>query len=126
MSGLSVFDKVEDFRIPYNFVFRNCGHDVNWFGTYAEDISTALVHNRVGATMLSAPFVQFGTVDCCASEVGGMSAYYKTVDSTVRELQLFEYVPSAFQLRLSKDRKLSRSIIKEQSYPKIISDRYRR
>lgn len=132
-SGVKAFTNecIQKFRIPFNFVFRNCKYPVDWVSSYGEDIVTAVLMGKIGQVWLALPFIQIDMVSPGEAESGGMSATYKEYrkqDLFGFKLVAFDfmYLPSSVKLILHKHRKWLCTIIRNNAFPKIVSSSYRR
>lgn len=109
-------------RVAYNFVFRNTKHDVDWRGSYGEDLITACTSGIKGNIWMNIPTVQNDMVVQGKSS-GGMTELYKSQDSF--ELVQCEtmYCPTSMTAQYYKTRWYG-AVQRENTFPKIISSRH--
>ena len=127
IAGKSVFnpDIIAKFRTPYNFVFRNITKEVNWVSSFGEDIITAINSNKRGSLMWSIPYCQIDLTPPGSCADGGMSEVYKSI-STFKLCEYdFMYNPSSILLR-THGKVWNAQILKNQAFPKIVSDKYKK
>ena len=69
-SGTESFssENVQKYRVPYNFVFRNAKHKVDWMSWFGEDIITAVYYGRTGQLWTAMPYVQQEIVALASAE----------------------------------------------------------
>lgn len=124
LKGTSVFDKqvLCNNRVAYNFVFRNKAHEVDWRGSYGEDLITACTSSIVGNIWMNLPVIQNDMVVQGQSS-GGMTELYKSQDS----FQLVQcetmYCPTSMTAQYYKTRWYG-AVQRENTFPKIISSRH--
>ena len=125
IAGASVFDNVQKYRVPYNFVFRNSNHTINWVSSFGEDIITAMEYGKIGKKLQCIPYVQFATVTPGNGSDGGMSELYKTMSGYTLCFYDFMYNPSSIKLTINKSR-WNAQILKDYAFPKLVSESYKR
>ena len=124
LKGTQVFDPhvLCNNRVAYNFVFRNAKHEVDWRGSYGEDLITACISGIKGNIWMNIPTVQNDMVVQGKSS-GGMTELYKSQDSF--ELVQCEtmYCPTSMTAQYYKTRWYG-AVQRENTFPKIISSRH--
>lgn len=120
-SGAESFssDNIQKYRVPYNFVFRNAKHRVNWMSWFGEDIITAVYYGRIGQLWTALPYVQQEIV-ALATASGGMKDTYDNNSSIRLAMQNIMYLPTELQAYKYKDKYMA-SIKRENAFPKLIS-----
>ncbi len=125
-SGTESFenDNMQKYRVPYNFVFRNGKHKVDWMSWFGEDIITAVYYGRIGQLWTALPYVQQEIV-ALASADGGMKDTYDSNSSARLAMQNLMYLPTELKAYLYKG-KFMASIKRENAFPKIISSSFKK
>ena len=125
-SGTESFenDNMQKYRVPYNFVFRNGKHKVDWMSWFGEDIITAVYYGRIGQLWTALPYVQQEIV-ALASADGGMKDTYDGNSSARLAMQNLMYLPTELKAYLYKG-KFMASIKRENAFPKIISSSFKK
>jgi len=122
-------DSLSSFRIPYNFVFRNAKYKVEWKMMYGEDSIVPQEQNMLGNPTIAVPYVQFGAdpVGHVSKSVkdGGMSELYKKMSGFKLNTFLLMYYPSMYSFKEKSDNIVC-SFHRENAFPKIISNQYRK
>ena len=112
------------YRVPYNFVFRNTKHRIDWMSWFGEDIITAVMYNKRGYFMQDFPFVQ-QEIKPLAKEAGGMKDTYDNNSDIRLAMQNIMYLPS--ELKAFKYRgKYMASIKRDKAFPMLISSSYKK
>ena len=112
-------ENMQKYRVPYNFVFRNVKHEVNWMSWFGEDIITSVYYGRLGQIWTAIPYVQQEIVALATAD-GGMKDIYDG-NSTVRlAMQNVMYLPAELKAYLYKDKYMA-SIKRDNAFPKLIS-----
>lgn len=117
-------DNIQKYRVPYNFVFRNAKHRVDWMSWFGEDIITAVYYGRVGQLWTALPYVQQEIV-ALASASGGMKDTYDGNSSARLAMQNVMYLPAELKAYNYKGKYMA-SIKREASFPKIISSSFKK
>ena len=127
-AGASIFDndKVQTLRIPYNFTFRNTSIPVSWVSSYGEDVITDMIYSKVGQKWMVLPFVQFDCVAPGSGAEGGMADTYKSHSQFKLVMYDFMYLPASIKPLLHQGKKWVCGIQRTQSFPKIISESYKK
>lgn len=124
-TGIDSFsgENVQKYRVPYNFVFRNPKHRVDWMSWFGEDIITAVYYGRIGQLWTAIPYVQQEIVSLATADGGMKETYDKNSDIRLA-MQNVMYLPS--ELKAYKYRnKYMASIKRGNSFPKLVSSKYR-
>lgn len=124
-SGADSFssDNIQKYRVPYNFVFRNAKHRVDWMSWFGEDIITAVYYGRIGQLWTALPYVQQEIV-ALASASGGMKDTYDGNSSARLAMQNVMYLPAELKAYKYKGKYMA-SIKREVAFPKIISSSFK-
>lgn len=117
-------ENMQKYRVPYNFVFRNAKHRVDWMSWFGEDIITAVYYGRIGQLWTALPYVQQEIV-ALASASGGMKDTYDGNSSARLAMQNVMYLPAELKAYLYKG-KFMASIKREQAFPKLISSSFKK
>ena len=128
VAGRKVFESenIQKYRVPYNFIFRNADHKMEWVSSFGEDIITAMEYNKRGHKILDIPYFQYDTIPPGrAIETGGMSDLYNSMSQFTLCCYDHIYNPSSIKLCVNRNR-WNAQILKNYVYPKIISQSYRK
>ena len=128
VAGRRVFDSenIQKYRVPYNFIFRNTRHKMEWVSSFGEDIITAMEYNKRGHKILDIPYFQYDTIPPGrAIESGGMSDLYNSMSQFILCCYDYIYNPSSIRLCVNRNR-WNAQILKNYVYPKIVSQSYRK
>ena len=122
MGGSQVFDydKVINYRAPYNFIFRNMRYEFKWCSYMYEDTIVPVKENTYGKYTLQLPFVQLEMKDVDAGAQGGMSSTYSRVSDFKRIGSLLQYHPSCVRY-IATNKKVTHGLYKDKAFPKLIS-----
>lgn len=116
-------DNIQKYRVPYNFVFRNAKHKVDWMSWFGEDIITAVYYGRIGQLWTALPYVQQEIV-ALASASGGMKDTYDGNSSARLAMQNVMYLPAELKAYKYKGKYMA-SIKRDVAFPKIISSSFK-
>lgn len=117
-------ENIQKYRVPYNFVFRNPKHKVDWMSWFGEDIITAVYYGRVGQLWTAIPYVQQEIV-ALASADGGMKDTYDGNSSARLAMQNVMYLPSELKAYMYNG-KFMASIKRDNAFPKLISSSFKK
>ena len=125
-SGTESFgnENMQKYRVPYNFVFRNAKHKVDWMSWFGEDIITAVYYGRVGQLWTALPYVQQEIV-ALASASGGMKDTYDGNSSARLAMQNIMYLPAELKTFYYQG-KFMASIKRDKAFPKLISSSFKK
>lgn len=125
-SGTESFssENIQKYRVPYNFVFRNARHKVDWMSWFGEDIITAVYYGRVGQLWTAMPYVQQEIV-ALASASGGMKDTYDGNSSARLAMQNVMYLPAELKA-FNYQGKYMASIKRDNAFPKLISSCFKK
>ncbi len=125
MGGKIPDDKKGNYRVPYNFVFRNTAISFDWLSEMYEDIISVIMASEIGKYTIQLPFVKLEMLPLYAGATGGMTATYQKMPMYERIFQIFKYSPTTIRFVVVGD-KLTYAVIKDKAYPKLISSQYRK
>lgn len=125
-SGTESFcnENMQKYRVPYNFVFRNAKHKVDWMSWFGEDIITAVYYGRIGQLWTALPYVQQEIV-ALASASGGMKDTYDGNSSARLAMQNIMYLPAELKTFYYQG-KFMASIKRDKAFPKLISSSFKK
>lgn len=125
-TGVNSFsvENVVKYRVPYNFVFRNPNHRVDWMSWFGEDIITAVYYGRIGQLWTAMPYVQQEIVSLATAE-GGMKDTYDNNSSIRLAMQNIMYLPSELKPYKYNDTYMA-SIRRDHAFPKLISSCFKK
>lgn len=112
------------YRVPYNFVFRNTKHKIDWMSWFGEDIITAVMYNKRGYFMQDIPYIQ-QEIKPLAKEAGGMKETYDSNSDIRLTMQNVMYLPSELKAYRYNSKYMA-SIKKDNSFPMLVSSRYKK
>jgi hypothetical protein len=120
-TGIHSFDSdnMQKYRVPYNFVFRNTKHKINWMSWFGEDIITAVYYGRCGSYMSALPYVQQEIVPLATAD-GGMKDTYDSNSDVRLAMQNIMYLPTELKVYKYKNKYMA-SIKRDNAFPKIVS-----
>lgn len=117
-------ENMQKYRVPYNFVFRNAKHKVDWMSWFGEDIITAVYYGRIGQLWTALPYVQQEIVSL-ASASGGMKDTYDGNSSARLAMQNVMYLPAELKA-FHYQGKFMASIKRDKAFPKLISSSFKK
>lgn len=117
-------ENMSKYRVPYNFVFRNTKHRVDWKSWFGEDIITAVYYGRIGQLWTAMPYVQQEIVSLASAE-GGMKDTYDNNSSVRLAMQNIMYLPTELKAYKYKDKYMA-SIKRDTAFPKLISSSFKK
>lgn len=125
-SGIHSFDNdnIQKYRVPYNFVFRNSKHRIDWMSWFGEDIITAVYYGRIGEYMTAIPYVQQEIVPLASAD-GGMKDTYDSNSDVRLAMQNVMYLPTELKAYQYKG-KFMASINRDNAFPRVINSRYKK
>lgn len=118
------YEQMLKYRIPYNFIFRNCNHIVDWKSWFGEDVVTATYYNMIGQLWLTVPLVQQDILPI-STAVGGMREIYADNSSVKLTMQNLKYLPSELSTYCHRGT-FKATIQHDRAYPMLISGRYKK
>lgn len=118
-------EKVQSMRIPFQFVFRNTAHKVDWISGFGEDIITAVRYNQLGQFWQVLPQVELSTLPL-ATGSGGMLDTYKSLSSFTRAMYNFIFSPTGIKFYQNKDGMFKPAIRYGSTTPKVVSPKFRK
>lgn len=135
-NGVKVFEpnsvsKLINTGVPYNFIFRNTKHNVDWMSAYGEDDVTNNYNSSIGNKVMLMPYMQLTIVPSGSCAEGGMYDVYANVDAFKLMFFIFMHFPTSVEVVLKRDRKTgvvfwSTKRYRENTCPKIVSESYRK
>lgn len=117
-------DKVCGARKGYGMHFRNCKYKIDWRSLLNEDLITHLSLGKVGSIILTLPMVCFET-PMTGEFDGGVYTLTQSMSDFRRAFMATVVMPTNCKPILSKN-KFVMSYKKDNSFPMIISSRYKK
>lgn len=118
------YENMQKYRVPYNFVFRNTKHRVDWLSWFGEDVISGVYYNKIGQIWTATPLVQ-QEIFPLATQEGGMKDVYDGNQSIRLAMQNLMYLPSEIKPFLYKGKYMA-AIKRENAFPKIISGSFKK
>jgi len=118
-------ERKSEFRAPYNFVFRNSHIPFSWVSEMYEDTISPILENQRGHYTIQLPIVKYDMKELVAGADGGMSETYSQMPIYERIFQVIKYSPTSTKFVVSNG-KITNSILREHTYPKLVSSSYKK
>lgn len=135
-SGIKVLSPscLMNLRVPFNFVFRRTTVPIDWKSSYGEDIITATFYQKFGYRMLVVPYVQIDMIAPGSGADGGMDQTYADRKYGIFKCLLYflMFSPGTTHLRSHMKSRASTKInvvaayLQNKTFPKILSDSYKK
>lgn len=119
MGGKIPDNRIGDFRIPYNFLFRNTSIPFQWISEMNEDTISIMVY-REPYYMIQLPFIKLEMRPLMAGAKGGMTEFYNQLSFAQRIGTIIMYSPSNIKY-IATDKKITHSVKRDNAFPKLIS-----
>ena len=124
MGGKLSAEKKCDFRIPYNFLFRNASISFKWVSEMNEDTISVLSEHS-GKYMLQLPFIKLEMKELMAGADGGMTEFYNQINTAQRINTILMYSPSCIKY-MATNKKITHAIKRDNAFPKLVSGKYKK
>lgn len=127
-SGIKMFEpstisSLINTSLPYNVMFRNVKHPMNWVSAYGEDDITANNNTTVGNKILTVPFLQFTVVPNKSKAKGGMYRTYNDNDSFDLMFRIYMQSPTSVNIVYKQDGFGTRRL-RNNMCPRILSKEF--
>ena len=119
MGGSISDERKGEFRIPYNFLFRNTSIPFSWVSEMNEDTISVLVEHGNKYT-IQLPFIKLEMKELMAGAKGGMTEFYNQMTTGTRIGTILMYSPSNVKY-ISTAKKITHAIKRDNAFPKLIS-----
>lgn len=119
MGGLISDERKGEFRIPYNFLFRNTSIPFKWISEMNEDTISVLAEHG-NKYMIQLPFIKLEMKELMAGAKGGMTEFYNQMTTGTRIGTILMYSPSNVKY-IATAKKITHAIKKDNAFPKLIS-----
>ena len=113
-----------EFRIPYNFLFRNTSLAFSWLSEMNEDTVSVLVHRDATYT-IQLSFIKLEMKELMAGAKGGMTEFYNQITTGQRIGTILMYSPSNIRY-IATANKITHAIKKDNAFPKLISSSFKK
>lgn len=124
MGGKLSDEKKCDFRIPYNFLFRNTSIPFNWVSEMNEDTISVLAEHS-GKYMIQLPFIKLEMKELMAGAEGGMTENYNSTTTAQRINTILMYAPSCVKY-MATNKKITHALKRDNAFPKLISGSFKK
>lgn len=124
MGGRISDERKGEFRIPYNFLFRNTSISFNWISEMNEDTISVLAEHG-NKYMIQLPFIKLEMKELMAGAKGGMTEFYNQMTTGTRIGTILMYSPSNVKY-IATAKKITHAIKKDNAFPKLISSSIKR
>ena len=124
MGGNISDERKGEFRIPYNFLFRNTSLPFNWLSEMNEDTVSVLVHRDATYT-IQLSFIKLEMKELMAGAKGGMTEFYNQITTGQRIGTILMYSPSNIRY-IAIANKITHAIKKGNAFPKLISSSFKK
>lgn len=125
MGGALTPERINEFRVPYSFVFRNAHIPFEWKSELFEDVISATLKTQEGFFMMQMPFMQLNLKPLYAGANGGMTDAYKSVDFIKKLFPVVQYLPSCTKIATTAS-SVSYRLMRDNAFPKLISGKYQK
>ena len=126
VNGVKVFSDefISTQRLGYQVFIRKATEQIDWVSIIYQDLIASITYAQRGYVNLTLPQVTYSAYEMGGKVDGGLSDYYRSTSTLYRSMFCYVTHPDCVKI-IERKKKYVPSTIKENAFPKIISERYK-